>query len=181
MSPDALILKVWNQVVGAARERKHAGIRCKEGRPSDPYKGSSFFISGSILPSLDQFSWNFDSPVLFSVSTCSCFFLLCGNPNTKIQCFFLKAFPRRRIRFFLPEFLFGWKFYLRAAEREGLSGLSLRPVTLKLVSNPSSNTRPLWFPLVLHLSTCVLDLLRQGLGNYAIPISMPRGLAGGKL
>lgn len=109
------------------------------------------------------------------------FFFFVEIQTPRFSVFFLKAFPRRRIRFFLPEFLFGWKFYLRAAEREGLSGLSLRPVTLKLVSNPSSNTRPLWFPLVLHLSTCVLDLLRQGLGNYAIPISMPRGLAGGKL
>ena len=45
----------------------------------------------------------------------------------------------------------------------------------------SSSTKQCWIPPVLHLSACVLDLPGQGLGNCAIPISMPRGLAGGKL
>lgn len=63
-----------------------------------------------------------------------------------------------------------------------ISGLSLRLACYSQTClYPSSNTKSLWFPLALHLSACVLDLPRQGLGNYAIPISMPRSLAGGEL
>lgn len=112
-------------MVGAARERKHAGDQVKEGRPSDPHKGSSFFISGSILPSLHQFSWNFDSPVLFSVSICLCFSLFCGNPNTKIQCFFSRHFLGEGLGSSFQSFCLDESF-TSELQREGLSGLSLR-------------------------------------------------------
>jgi hypothetical protein len=72
--------------------------------------------------------------------------------------------------------------YLWATGKEGeISGLSLRlACDSQTYLYPFSNTKSLWFPLALHLFACVLDLPRQGLGNYAIPISMPRSLAGGK-